>query len=149
MRVDGTLGWTFSRAIPLLDGDGEIVEWFGAASDVTARKQAEKSVREREGRFRTLFESMDEVFCVIEMIFDADARPADYRFLEIKPAFEQHTGIREQPWGKGIVMVAQTGWGQEDDKRKSQDAGFDCHMVKPVDPAALEKLLATCRADTG
>ena len=57
--------------------------------------------------------------------------------------------IREQTWGRGIVIVAQTGWGQEDDKRKSQEAGFDFHMVKPVDPAALEKILATCRAGTG
>ncbi|MDO9384400.1 MAG: HWE histidine kinase domain-containing protein [Hyphomicrobiaceae bacterium] len=41
IRVDGTLGWTRSRAIPMLDGKGEIVEWFGAASDVTERKTAE------------------------------------------------------------------------------------------------------------
>jgi PAS domain S-box-containing protein len=39
-RTDGTLGWAFSRAIPLLDAQGEIVEWFGTASDVTERKQA-------------------------------------------------------------------------------------------------------------
>src|SRR5689334_9460265 len=42
VQVDGTLGWTFSRAIPLLDERGEITEWFGAASDVTARRQAEE-----------------------------------------------------------------------------------------------------------
>lgn len=41
LRVDGTLGWTFSRAIPILDADGKIIEWFGAASDITARKMAE------------------------------------------------------------------------------------------------------------
>ncbi|MGD1074883.1 MAG: PAS domain S-box protein [Thermodesulfovibrionales bacterium] len=41
LRVDGSLGWTFSRAVPLLDVNGEIVEWFGAASDVTERKRAE------------------------------------------------------------------------------------------------------------
>jgi PAS domain S-box-containing protein len=41
LRVDGTLGWTFSRAVPMLDANGEIIEWFGAASDITARKQAE------------------------------------------------------------------------------------------------------------
>lgn len=41
-RADGTFGWTFSRAVPLLDAQGEIVEWFGAASDVTGRKQAEE-----------------------------------------------------------------------------------------------------------
>ncbi|WP_306395198.1 CheR family methyltransferase [Telluria beijingensis] len=40
IRGDGAIGWTFSRAIPLLDDDGNIVEWFGAATDITARKQA-------------------------------------------------------------------------------------------------------------
>jgi PAS domain S-box-containing protein len=44
-RADGTLGWTYSRAVPLLDGNGEILEWFGAASDVTARKEAEDNFR--------------------------------------------------------------------------------------------------------
>jgi PAS domain S-box-containing protein len=41
IRADGTIGWTFSRAIPLIDEQGEIIEWFGAASDVTERKQME------------------------------------------------------------------------------------------------------------
>ncbi len=50
--------------------------------------------------------------------------------------------IRERPWGVKAVLIALTGWGQEEDKRRSQEAGFDHHMVKPVDPAALEKLLA-------
>ncbi len=40
-----------------------------------------------------------------------------------------------------MVLVALTGWGQEEDRRKSKDAGFDTHMVKPVDYAALTKLL--------
>jgi PAS domain S-box-containing protein len=42
IRGDGSSGWTFSRAIPLIDANGEIVEWFGAASDITRRKQAEQ-----------------------------------------------------------------------------------------------------------
>ena len=50
--------------------------------------------------------------------------------------------IREQPWGKNIVMVALTGWGQDDNRRKSKDAGFDHHMVKPVDFTVLMGLLA-------
>lgn len=45
LRVDGTLGWTFSRAIPLFDESGEILEWFGAASDVTQRKRHEQHQR--------------------------------------------------------------------------------------------------------
>ena len=44
--VDGTLGWTFSRAVPILDADGEIVEWFGAASDITSRKKMESDLEE-------------------------------------------------------------------------------------------------------
>jgi signal transduction histidine kinase len=49
--------------------------------------------------------------------------------------------LRGQPWGARMVLIAVTGWGQEEDKRRSQEAGFNFHMVKPVDPAALEKLL--------
>ena len=51
--------------------------------------------------------------------------------------------IRQQPWGQGMVIVAATGWGQEEDRRRSREAGFDHHMVKPVDPAALVKLIAS------
>ena len=58
-RVDGSLGWTFSRAIPLLDDRGEIVEWLGTASDVTARKRAQEQqqllVRELSHRVKNLF----------------------------------------------------------------------------------------------
>jgi two-component system CheB/CheR fusion protein len=50
--------------------------------------------------------------------------------------------IREQPWGKNMVLVALTGWGQDEDRRQSKDAGFDHHMVKPVDFADLMSLLA-------
>ena len=50
--------------------------------------------------------------------------------------------IREQAGSTPPVLIALTGWGQEDDRRRSKEAGFNFHMVKPVDPAALEKLLA-------
>jgi PAS domain S-box-containing protein len=50
--------------------------------------------------------------------------------------------IRKQPGGKQIIMIAQTGWGQVEDRRRTREAGFDHHMVKPLDPHALRKLLA-------
>ncbi len=50
--------------------------------------------------------------------------------------------IRQQPWAKDVLIIALTGWGQDEDKRRSQEAGFDRHFVKPVEPATLEKLLA-------
>lgn len=51
--------------------------------------------------------------------------------------------IREQPWGQTMVLVALTGWGQDEDRRRSQDAGFDDHLVKPVDHTRLLALLST------
>jgi CheY-like chemotaxis protein len=57
--------------------------------------------------------------------------------------------IRERPGGAEVVMIALTGWGQESDRRKSQDAGFDGHLVKPVDYAALMDLLSALSVPAG
>jgi signal transduction histidine kinase/DNA-binding response OmpR family regulator len=94
VRVDGTLGWTFSRATPLLDKNGNIAEWLGMASDVTARRQVQEALAKSEQKYRTLFASMDEGYCVIDMLFDEAGRPVDFRYVEINPAFEKHTGLR-------------------------------------------------------
>jgi CheY-like chemotaxis protein len=50
--------------------------------------------------------------------------------------------IREQSWGRNIAIVALTGWGQEEDVRRSREAGFTFHIVKPIELSALQKLLA-------
>ena len=121
--VDGSLGWTFSRAVPLLDAKGEIVEWFGTASDVTVHKRAEQALRESEERYRSLFNSIDAGFCVIDMIFDAHGKAVDYRFLEVNPVFEKQTGLHdvtgkriselnpdiEEHWFETYGKVASTG----------------------------------------
>jgi CheY-like chemotaxis protein len=49
--------------------------------------------------------------------------------------------IREEPWGKEMVLIALTGWGQDEDRRRSHEAGFDGHLVKPVNYPALIALL--------
>jgi CheY-like chemotaxis protein len=56
--------------------------------------------------------------------------------------YEACRRIREQTWGRNMVLIAVTGWGQEGDRQRSHVAGFDYHMIKPVDPHALMKLLA-------
>jgi CheY-like chemotaxis protein/two-component sensor histidine kinase len=56
--------------------------------------------------------------------------------------------LRDQPWGRNIMLVALTGWGQEEDRRKSREAGFDLHMAKPIEAAALDELLAGLETGT-
>jgi CheY-like chemotaxis protein/two-component sensor histidine kinase len=56
--------------------------------------------------------------------------------------YETARRVRGEPWGEKVVLVALSGWGQEEDRRRSQEAGFQSHLVKPVEPAALGKLLA-------
>lgn len=56
--------------------------------------------------------------------------------------FEVCRIIRREPWSAGTLIVAQTGWGQEQDRERTRVAGFDAHLTKPVDPAMLQALLA-------
>ena len=58
------------------------------------RARAEAALRESEAKYRTLFESIDEGFSLVELLFDENDTPVDYRFLEINPAFEQQTGLQ-------------------------------------------------------
>lgn len=49
--------------------------------------------------------------------------------------------IRAQPWGQEMVLIALTGWGQDEDKQKTKEAGFDQHLVKPVEPDSIRRLI--------
>ena len=59
------------------------------------------SLKESEARYRTLFDSIDEGFCIIEMVFDSNCKPLDYRFLEVNASFERQTGMHD---AKGKLM---------------------------------------------
>ena len=76
----------------------------------------------------------------------AEQQHPDFAVLDIGmpglSGYEVARGIRGQPWGAGIKLIAVTGWGQEDDKLKAMQAGFDHHLTKPIDPNALERLMA-------
>jgi CheY-like chemotaxis protein len=60
--------------------------------------------------------------------------------------YEACRRIREQPWGKEPLIIALTGYGSDEDRQKSRDAGFDAHLLKPVDQAELSALLRSKQA---
>ena len=77
--------------------------------------------------------------------FRPDVVPMDVGMPRLN-GYEATRRIREQPWGEGMVVIALIGWGQEGDRARSQDAGCDGHLVKPVNLSDLETLLAELKS---
>jgi CheY-like chemotaxis protein len=65
--------------------------------------------------------------------------------------YEVAAEIRKLPWGKRMLLIAITGWGREEDKKRALSAGFDHHLTKPIDPQKLRALLQglEARAEEG
>ena len=83
----------------------------------------------------------------IEAVAAAEAFAPDFAFLDIGlprlNGYDLARRLRAMPATRQSVLVAVTGWGQEDDKRRAREAGFDHHMVKPVEPDQILEILAT------
>jgi len=75
----------------------------------------------------------------------ADAAEPDVLLLDIgmpgRNGYEVAAEVRRRSWGDRAVLIAVTGWGHEDDRRRSLAAGFEAHFTKPVDPSALRTML--------
>jgi CheY-like chemotaxis protein len=94
---------------------------------------------------KLLGHTVDTAHDGVEAVEKAGVFRADVILLDIGMprlnGYEAARQIREQQHN-GLRLVALTGWGQDEDRRRSDEAGFDAHLVKPVDLAALKKLLA-------
>jgi CheY-like chemotaxis protein len=55
--------------------------------------------------------------------------------------------LRTRPWAQGLVLFALTGWGQPEDKARARQAGFDAHVVKPLDFSSVEELIARAHSE--
>ena len=80
-------------ASPLRDTHGRIIGTSKIARDITEQKRAAQALRESEEKYRTLFDAIDEGFCIIEKVEGEAGAPLDFRYLEANPAFEAQAGV--------------------------------------------------------
>jgi PAS domain S-box-containing protein len=92
---DGQIRWINAIGEGKYDDQGRPIRMIGICMNINDNKKAEEELRQSEERYRALFNSLIEGYCIIEMVFDAVGKPVDYRFLEFNPAFEEQTGLHE------------------------------------------------------
>ena len=80
---------------PIFDAQAEVVGINIGAEEITQQRQDEAALQESQTQYRQLFKALNDGFCVCELLLDEDGTPYDYRFLEVNPAFEEHTGLKE------------------------------------------------------
>lgn len=83
------------QLVPRRDASGQVIELIASGTDITQREASEQRVERSEARLRTIFDSIDQGYCLCEMLTDESGRPADYRFLEVNPLFEDMTGLKQ------------------------------------------------------
>ena len=130
-RAGRPISWFTFSWTPVRDADGRVAGLLSVATETTEKVLAQQALkaaqeellRRNEQRYRQLFDSIDQGFCIIEMIFDAAGQAVDYRFVEVNNAFERQTGLtgvvgrtmrsltpgHEQHWFDTYGRVARTG----------------------------------------
>ncbi|AWN49972.1 hybrid sensor histidine kinase/response regulator [Methylobacterium terrae] len=103
-RADGSYAEVLDRGHVIRDAGGRAVRMIGAMLDMTGLRTAETALRASEERFRTILDTIEAAFAIVEVKFDADDRPVDYRFLEANPAFEREAGVNLR--GKWVTEFA-------------------------------------------
>ncbi len=151
-RKDGSVFWASGEMMPLLKEDGTPDGFIKILRDRTEQRRSEDALIRSEERYRSLYESIDAGFCVIEIEFDGTDRPRDYRFLEVNPAFERHTGLsdpvgrwmrdlapdHEQHWFDTYGRIARSGTSERFEQRAGAlgDKWFEVHAYPVGDAAA-------------
>ncbi|RYG58189.1 MAG: PAS domain S-box protein [Alphaproteobacteria bacterium] len=104
LRKDGSRFWASGEMMPLRDEKGAHHGYVKILRDRTRQHETGKQLREFKDRFETLLETVETAFAIVEVKFDSDGRPVDYRFLEANPAFERQAGVNLQ--GKWVTEFA-------------------------------------------
>ena len=104
-RSDGGWSWVIDAGRPRLGPEGEFLGFVGSVTDIHDRRMAEDALRRSSERYRRLLDSIDQGFCVVEVLLDEAGRPADYRFVETNPVFERQTGLVRPLGGPARELV--------------------------------------------
>jgi PAS domain S-box-containing protein len=141
--------WYLLRVFPYRTSEDKINGAVVTLFDITGRKAAEDAVRESREKYRTLFDSIDEGFCIFEVIFDARGKAIDYRFLEVNQAFERQTGVtraqgkrmlelapaHEPEWAEMFGEIVRTGESVRTEYRAAAlDRWFDFYALRVGEP---------------
>jgi CheY-like chemotaxis protein len=131
----------------------------GAAKPVVANAQSRRILvtDDNKDAARTLAQLLKHSGHVVETAFDgaeaikkAESWRPEVMLLDLgmpeMNGYDVCRSIRQRPWGRGMQIVALTGWGQERDRQNTHEAGFDAHLVKPVDVGLLGEVLAESKA---
>lgn len=136
-----------------------------AGEEPTAPVDEPQKIREGDKKMRILVvDDNDDIASTLSMLLEAsghttfiatDGQRGVEMAEELRPdavlldigmpklnGYEACRAIRDTEWGKSILLIALTGWGQDDDRRRTSEAGFDAHLVKPVDLATLDRVLS-------
>ncbi|WP_414705549.1 PAS domain-containing protein [Pseudomonas sp.] len=103
-RGDGTYAQVLDRGHVIRDVDGVALRMIGAMLDLTPIRDTEAALRQSEERFRTILETVEAAFAIVQVKFDSNDNPVDYRFVEANPAFERESGVNLR--GKWVTEFA-------------------------------------------
>ncbi|PBQ12172.1 hybrid sensor histidine kinase/response regulator [Pseudomonas congelans] len=148
-RLDGSYADVLDRGHVIRDIDGQAVRMIGAMLDMSQMRKAETALRQSEERSRAMLETIEAAFAIIQVKFDADDSPVDYRFIEANPAFERQAGVDlrgkwvtefapdlERFWFEAYGHVAKTGEPANfENYAKAFERWFEVKAVRVGEPA--------------
>lgn len=148
-RQDGTYAEVIDRGQVIRNVDGRAVRMIGAMLDLTRLRAVEIALRQSEERFRSILETIEAAFAIVQVKFDAHDQPVDYLFLEANPAFERQAGVDlrgkwvtefapelERFWFETYGHVAKTGEPASfENYAEAFERWFDVRAVRVGDPA--------------